>query len=136
MRLAASLILLASLAAPAALAQKTDVVIGVPVENGQAGKPQPGVLIDPNAKKREPVPAPVLIQQGGQGTTEVKPNFGGGYSVESPGKKTTVRPQFGGGYAIEENGRTTTEVKPTFGGGYKVESTEDSPTLILPPPQK
>ena len=124
--------------APMASAQKTDVVVGVPVENGRAGKPQPGVLIDPEAKKQETVPAPVLIQEGhpNGGTTTVRPNFGGGYTVEEPGKKTTVRPRFGGGYAVEENGRTTTEVKPNFGGGYTVESTKDSPTLILPPPQK
>jgi hypothetical protein len=124
--------------APIARAQTTDVVIGVPVENGRAGKPQPGVLIDPDAKKQEQVPAPVLVQPGNPngGTTTVKPNFGGGYTVEEPGKKTTVRPRFGGGYAIDENGKTTTEVKPTFGGGYTVESTKDSPTLILPPPQK
>jgi hypothetical protein len=129
---AASLVL-----AQPARAEGPDVVIGVPIENGQAGKPQPGVLVNP-AKKKEPLPAPILVQPGTAkgGTTTVRPEFGGGYSVENSatGDKTAVKPNFGGGYRVEENGRTTTEVKPNFGGGYSVESTKDSPTLILPPP--
>lgn len=132
--LAAASLLVASLAR----AEGVDVVVGVPVENGQAGRPQPGVLIDPAQKKQEALPAPILVQPGSAqgGATTVRPEFGGGYSVENEatGEKTAVKPNFGGGYRVEQNGRTTTEVKPNFGGGYRVESTKDSPTLILPPP--
>jgi hypothetical protein len=138
MRITTGLVLFSVLAALPASAQTTDVVVGVPVQNGHAGKPVPGVVIDPDTRPAERVPVPVLIQEGqaAGGTTSVRPQFGGGYAVESPGKTTVVKPRFGGGYAIEENGRTTTEVKPNFGGGYTVESTQDSPTLILPPPQR
>ena len=129
---AASLVL-----AQPARAEDPEVVIGVPIENGQAGRPQPGVLVHP-AKKKAPLPAPIVVQPGNAkgGTTTVRPEFGGGYSVENSatGDKTAVKPNFGGGYRVEENGKTTTEVKPNFGGGYSVESTKDSPTLILPPP--
>jgi hypothetical protein len=118
-------------------AEDPEVVIGVPVENGQAGRPQPGVLVHP-VKKKAPLPAPVIVQPGNAkgGTTTVHPEFGGGYSVENSatGDKTKVKPRFGGGYTVEKNGHTTTEVKPNFGGGYSVESKKDSPTLILPPP--
>jgi hypothetical protein len=139
MRLALLLVAASLLVASLARAEGADVVVGVPIENGQAGRPQPGVLIDP-AKKKEPLPAPILVQPGGAqgGTTTVRPEFGGGYSVENDatGEKTAVKPNFGGGYRVEQNGRTTTEVKPNFGGGYRVESSKDSPTLILPPPQR
>lgn len=132
------LVVTATLAAPDARAQSTDVVVGVPVRDGQAGKPQPGVIVD--LEKRQParVPAPVVVQEGqAGGTTTVRPNFGGGYTVDqSGGKSTTVKPRFGGGYSVEENGRTTTEVKPNFGGGYTVESTGKGPTMVLPPPQR
>jgi hypothetical protein len=137
MRSAFLLVAVALLLAPQVRAEGADVVVGVPVENGQAGKPQPGVLVHP-VKKKQPLPAPILVQPGNAkgGTTTVRPEFGGGYSVENSktGDKTAVKPNFGGGYRVEENGRTTTEVKPNFGGGYSVESTKDSPTLILPPP--
>jgi hypothetical protein len=139
MRSALLLVAISLLLAQAVRAEGADVVVGVPVENGQAGRPQPGVLVTP-AKKKDPVPAPILVQPGSQkgGTTTVRPEFGGGYSVENSatGDKTKVKPRFGGGYSVEKNGRTTTEVKPNFGGGYSVESTKDSPTLILPPPQR
>lgn len=128
----------AALAAPAARAQSTDVVVGVPVRDGQVGKPQPGVIVDLEKKQPDRVPAPIVIQEGqAGGTTTVRPNFGGGYTVDqSGGKSTTVKPRFGGGYSVEENGRTTTEVKPKFGGGYTVESTGKGPTVVLPPPQR
>jgi hypothetical protein len=119
-------------------AEGVDVVVGVPVRDGVAGKPQPGVLLTPEQKKRQALPAQILVEEGSAagGTTTVRPEFGGGYSVENSatGSKTVVKPNFGGGYRVEQNGRTTTEVKPNFGGGYRVESTKDSPTLILPPP--
>ncbi len=138
MRSAIWLVVASLLLASPGRAEGVDVVVGVPVENGQAGKPQPGVLLTP-AKKKQALPAPILVQPGSPhgGATTVRPEFGGGYSVENSatGSKTSVKPNFGGGYRIEENGRTTTEVKPNFGGGYSVESTKDSPTLILPPPQ-
>jgi hypothetical protein len=138
--LAASLLVTLSLPSAPARAQSTDVVVGVPVQNGTAGKPQPGVIVDVDGRRqrqRERVPAPIVVQEGSPagGTTTVRPNFGGGYTAESPGKTTTVRPRFGGGYAVEENGKTTTEVKPNFGGGYTVESSGKSPTLLLPPPE-
>lgn len=133
-----ALVLAAALAATGARAQSTDVVVGVPVTNGQAGKPQPGVIVDLEKKQSARVPAPVIVQEGqAGGTTTVRPNFGGGYTVDqSGGKSTTVKPRFGGGYTVEENGRTTTEVKPNFGGGYTVESTGKGPTMVLPPPQR
>ena len=119
-------------------AEGVDVVVGVPVRDGQAGRPQPGVLLTPEQKKERALPVPILVEDGNAqgGTTTVRPAFGGGYSVENSatGSKTAVKPNFGGGYRVEKNGRTTTEVKPKFGGGYTVESTKDSPTLILPPP--
>jgi len=121
-----------------AAAQTTDVVVGVPIENGQAGKPQPGVIVDIEGKdkKKEPVPVPVIVQDGAQGgTTTVRPNFGGGYTVENEGKgATTVRPKFGGGYTVEQNGKTTQEVTPNFGGGYKVKSSKGAPTTVIVPP--
>lgn len=119
-------------------AQSTDVVVGVPVRDGQVGKPQPGVIVDLEKKQRDRVPAPIVVQEGqAGGTTTVRPNFGGGYTVDqSGGSTTTVKPRFGGGYSVEENGRTTTEVKPNFGGGYTVESTGKGPTVVLPPPQR
>jgi hypothetical protein len=81
-------------------AQTTDVVVGVPIEDGKAGKPQPGVIVDlEGEKRRDPLPDPVIIHE-----------------VESPGT-TTVRPKFGGGY-VETEGGSKTEVKPNFGGGY------------------
>ncbi len=89
---------------PAARAQTTDVVVGVPIENGKVGKPQPGVIVDLEGKKRrEPLPDPVIVHE-----------------VESPGK-TTVRPKFGGGYTVETEDGSKTEVKPNFGGGYTIE---------------
>jgi hypothetical protein len=119
-------------------AQSTDVVVGVPVRDGQVGRPQPGVIVDLEKQQRDRVPAPIVVQEGqAGGTTTVRPNFGGGYTVDqSGGSTTTVKPRFGGGYSVEENGRTTTEVKPNFGGGYTVESTGKGPTVVLPPPQR
>ena len=106
-------------------------------ENGQAGRPQPGVLLTPARKQQRRCRRRSSCSRGNAqgGTTTVRPEFGGGYSVENSatGAKTKVKPHFGGGYSVEKNGRTTTEVKPNFGGGYSVESTKDSPTLILPP---
>jgi hypothetical protein len=129
---------LALLGAPPATAQTTDVVVGVPVENGRVGRPQPGVIVDLEGKRRreENLPVPVIVQDGAQGgTTTVRPNFGGGYTVENDGKATTtVRPKFGGGYTVEQNGRTTTEVTPSFGGGYEVKSKKGSPTTVVVPP--
>jgi hypothetical protein len=136
---AAGLIVCVGLAGPrAASAQSADVVVGVPVRDGKAGKPQPGVIVDIEKKERARLPAPIIVQEGqAGGTTSVRPNFGGGYTVEQGnGSATTVKPRFGGGYSVEENGRTTTEVKPNFGGGYTVESTGKGPTLVLPPPQR
>ena len=126
---------------PAARAQTTDVVVGVPIENGKAGRPQPGVIVDLDGHRRAPqdrVPVPVIVHDATGGTTNVRPNFGGGYTVENQnGTTTTVKPRFGGGYTVEENGRTKTEVKPTFGGGYRVESTQDAPaTILVPPPDR
>ena len=122
------------------MAQTTDVVVGVPIENGQAGRPQPGVIVDPNGtrKREEAVPVPVIVQDGAQGgTTHVRKNFGGGYTVEGPGKKTTtVHPKFGGGYTVEQNGKTTQEVTPTFGGGYEVKSKPGAPTTVVVPPAR
>ncbi len=111
-------------AAPASHAQTTDVVVGVPIHNGKAGKPQPGVIVDLEGKeRRDPLQAPVIIQElDGPGKTTVKPNFGGGYTVENEtGPTTTVRPSFGGGYTVENKDGSKTEVKPSFGGGYTVE---------------
>ena len=135
------LVSLALLGSPSiAPAQTTDVVVGVPIENGQAGRPQPGVIVNPNGQTRreEAVPVPVIIQNGAQGgTTNVRPNFGGGYTVENQdGSKTTVRPKFGGGYAVDQNGRTTQEVTPTFGGGYQVKSKKGAPTTVVVPPAR
>ena len=93
--------------APGAHAQTTDVVVGVPIQNGKAGKPQPGVIVDLEGKsQRDPLPAPVIIQQlDGPGKTTVHPNFGGGYTVENQdGSKTEVKPNFGGGYTVEKQG--------------------------------
>jgi hypothetical protein len=135
--------LLAALAlcwSPAATAQTTDVVVGVPIENGQAGRPQPGVIVDLEGKRNreEAVPVPVIVHDGAQGgTSTVRPEFGGGYSVENEnGSKTTVRPKFGGGYTVEENGRTTTDVTPNFGGGYRVKTQKGSPTTVLVPTER
>ncbi len=86
-------------------AQTTDVVVGVPIRDGKAGKPQPGVIVDLEGKqRRDPLPAPVIIQNAdGPGKTTVRPSFGGGYTVENAdGSKTAVKPQFGGGYTIEK----------------------------------
>ena len=110
--------------APVAHAQTTDVVVGVPIHDGKAGKPQPGVIVDLEGKsQRDPLPAPVIIQElDSPGKTTVKPNFGGGYTVENEkGPTTTVRPNFGGGYTVENKDGSKTEVKPSFGGGYTVE---------------
>lgn len=117
--------MLAALAAtPAAQAQTTDVVVGVPIENGKAGKPQPGVIVDLEGKKRrDPLPDPVIVHEvESPGTTTVRPKFGGGYTVEKEhGPTTTVQPKFGGGYTVETEGGSKTEVKPNFGGGYTIE---------------
>ena len=119
-------------------AEGVDVVVGVPVRDGKAGQPRPGVLLTPDAKPERALPVPILVEDGNEqgGTTTVRPEFGGGYSVENDatGSKTAVKPNFGGGYRVEKNGSTTTVVKPNFGGGYSVESSKDAPTLILPPP--
>ena len=111
-------------ATPAARAQTTDVVVGVPIENGKAGKPQPGVIVDLEGKKRrDPLPDPVIVHEiESPGTTTVRPKFGGGYTVEKEhGPTTTVQPKFGGGYTVETEGGSKTEVKPNFGGGYTIE---------------
>ncbi|RIL05678.1 MAG: hypothetical protein DCC71_09545 [Proteobacteria bacterium] len=126
------------LAAAPARAQGADVVVGVPVRDGQAGKPQPGVIVDVGKQReKERVPAPIVVQDAPAGaTTTVRPNFGGGYTTETPGQgTTTVRPRFGGGYSVDENGKTTTEVVPNFGGGYRVERAKDakSPVVVVPP---
>lgn len=132
-------IALGGLGAEVGSAQTTDVVVGVPIENGKAGKPQPGVIVDIEGKRererREAVPVPVIVQDGAQGgTTTVRPNFGGGYTVENQGgKTTTVRPKFGGGYTVEQNGRTTQEVTPSFGGGYTVKSAPGAPKTVIVP---
>ena len=111
-------------AAPVARAQTTDVVIGVPIEDGKAGRPQPGVIVDLEGKKRrDPLPDPVIVHEvESPGTTTVRPKFGGGYTVEKEhGPTTTVQPRFGGGYTVETEGGSKTEVKPNFGGGYTIE---------------
>lgn len=111
-------------AAPAAHAQTTDVVVGVPIEDGKAGKPQPGVIVDLEGKKRrDPLPDPVIVHEiESPGKTTVRPKFGGGYTVEKEhGPTTTVQPSFGGGYTVETEGQSKTEVKPNFGGGYTIE---------------
>lgn len=111
-------------AASVARAQTTDVVVGVPIRDGQAGPPQPGVIVDLEGKRqRDPLPAPVLIQElEGPGTTTVTPRFGGGYTVESEqGATTTVQPKFGGGYSVQKSDGSKTDVTPRFGGGYTVE---------------
>ena len=105
-------------------AQTTDVVVGVPIRDGQAGPPQPGVIVDLEGKRqRDALPAPVLIQElEGPGTTTVTPRFGGGYTVENEkGTTTTVQPKFGGGYSVQKSDGSKTEVTPKFGGGYTVE---------------
>ena len=99
-----ALSLVTVVAASDARAQTTDVVVGVPIQDGKAGKPQPGVIVDLEGKeRRDPLPEPVIVHE-----------------VESPGK-TTVRPNFGGGYSVETEGQSKTEVKPKFGGGYTIE---------------
>lgn len=120
-----------------AAAQSADVVVGVPIQNGKAGKPRPGVIVHPNAKKA-PLQGPIVLPQSRTpGTTTVRPNFGGGYTIETPGAPAqTVRPRFGGGYAVDEGGRTTTEVVPLFGGGYRVEREPGSPEIVLPAPER
>jgi hypothetical protein len=132
--------LLAGLGSAPATAQSTDVVVGVPIENGQAGRPQPGVIVDIEGNRRttrDATPVPVIVQDGAQGgTTTVTPNFGGGYNVQNEQGKTTVRPKFGGGYTVEQNGRTTQEVTPNFGGGYKVKSAPGAPTTVVVPPSQ
>ena len=134
------LLALGLIGSPPVSAQTTDVVVGVPIEGGQVGRPQPGVIVDLEGKRRsqDRVPAPVIVQDGAQGgTTTVRPNFGGGYTVENDGKATTtVRPKFGGGYSVEQNGRTTTEVTPSFGGGYEVKTKKGAPTTVVVPPPR
>jgi hypothetical protein len=110
--------------ASGARSQTTDVVVGVPIEDGKAGKPQPGVIVDLEGKKRrDPLPDPVILHEiEGPGKTTVRPKFGGGYTVEKErGPTTTVQPKFGGGYTVETEGGSKTEVKPNFGGGYTIE---------------
>jgi hypothetical protein len=126
---------------PSAVAQTPRAVVGVPIENGKAGKPAAGVIVDVQQPEtpRDKVGAPVIIQDGSQGgTTTVRPNFGGGYTVEQDGKPTTtVKPKFGGGYQVQENGKTTTEVTPRFGGGYDVKTKPGaSTTVVVPPPDR
>jgi hypothetical protein len=138
-RFVSILSLLAAFGSAPASAQNTDVVVGVPIENGQAGKPQPGVIVDIEGQRnraRNATPTPVIVQDGAQGgTTTVTPNFGGGYTVQNENQgATTVRPKFGGGYTVEQNGRTTQEVTPNFGGGYKVKSAPGAPTTVVVPP--
>jgi hypothetical protein len=90
-------------AAPAA-AQTADVVVGVPVRDGRAGQPVPGVIVDLEGReRRNDVPPPVVVEELGRD---------GG---------ATVRPRFGGGYVIDRSDGGTTEVVPQFGGGYRVE---------------
>jgi hypothetical protein len=117
-------ILATFMAASGARAQTTDVVVSVPIEDGKAGKPQPGVIVDLEGKKRrDPLPDPVILHEiEGPGKTTVRPKFGGGYTVEKEhGPTTTVRPSFGGGYSVETEGQSKTELKPNFGGGYTIE---------------
>lgn len=91
-------------APPPASGQTADVVVGVPIRDGQAGRPQPGVIVDLEGKeRRNEVPPPVVVEELGRD---------GG---------ATVRPRFGGGYVIERSDGGTTEVVPQFGGGYHVE---------------
>jgi len=104
-----SVLLAIFVSAAVADAQTTDVVVGVPIQNGKAGTPQPGVIVDLEGKQhRDPLPDPVIIQQlDGPGKTTVHPNFGGGYTVENQdGSKTEVKPKFGGGYTVEKQGPT------------------------------
>ncbi|MEB2345507.1 MAG: hypothetical protein OZ948_12265 [Deltaproteobacteria bacterium] len=90
--------------APPASGQTADVVVGVPIRDGQAGRPQPGVIVDLEGKEqRNDVPPPVVVEELGRD---------GG---------ATVRPRFGGGYVIERSDGGTTEVVPQFGGGYQVQ---------------
>lgn len=95
----------ALLVSPApAPAQSVDPVVGVPIRDGKAGRPQPGVIVDLEGKeRRNEVPPPVVVEELGRD---------GG---------ATVRPRFGGGYLIERSDGGTTEVVPQFGGGYRVE---------------
>ena len=92
------------LAAAPATAQTADVVVGVPVRDGKAGKPVPGVIVDLEGRpRREEPPPPIVVEELGR-------NAG-----------ATVRPRFGGGYVIERSDGGATEVVPQFGGGYRVE---------------
>jgi hypothetical protein len=119
------------LAASATYAQTTDVVVGVPIENGKAGRPQPGVIVDlEGTKRRDRLPDPVIVHEvESPGKTTVRPKFGGGYTVEKEhGPTTTVQPSFGGGYTVETEGKSKTEVKPNFGGGYTIEKKDAGAT--------
>ena len=54
-------------------------------------------------------------------TTFVNPNYGGGYTMTTPGKPTTfVNPNYGGGYTVTTPGQPSTFVNPNYGGGYTV----------------
>lgn len=86
------------------LAQSVDPVVGVPIRDGKAGRPQPGVIVGLDGKeRRNDVPPPVVVEELGRDAS------------------ATVRPRFGGGYLIERSDGGTTEVVPQFGGGYRVE---------------
>lgn len=122
---------------PRAVAGDPAVGVVLPMRGGQARRPEPVVIVPLDGRREEPLPAPILVPDAAApGTTTVRPEFGGGYSVESQGNTTTVRPLFGGGYTIQEKGRTTTVLTPEFGGGYKAQTTPGSPPLVLPPPRQ
>ncbi len=116
-------------------AQQAEVVVGIPVKDGRARRPQPALIVRPNEKRASHEIPVVLPQNGPSGVTVVRPNFGGGTVVESPGQPTrTIRPRFGGGVSVEEGGRTTTEVIPLFGGGVRVERAPEAPVIVIPAP--
>lgn len=58
-------------------------------------------------------------------TTYVTPNYGGGYTVTTPGSgqpPTYVNPNYGGGYTVTTpgSGQPPTYVNPNYGGGYTI----------------
>ena len=72
--------------------------------------------------------APVAMAQ----TSYINPNYGGGYTIQTPGQGTTyVNPNYRGGYTITTPGSGTSHMMPNYSGGYTI-TTPGVPSYSTP----
>ena len=56
--------------------------------------------------------------------TTVRPNYGGGYNINSYGNggfdRSTIRPNYSGGYNINHGDGSRSTIRPNYSGGWNI----------------